>query len=155
MIRRILLFLSALTLLAAPASSQQRETPYWASLRSSVINMRVGPSSDYRIAWVYRRPGLPVKVLRVMEGWRFIEDPDGTRGWVASRLLSADRGAIVVGDNLTGMRDDPQSDSQLKWRVEPGVVGALGDCEDGWCEVSIGKRRGWILQNRLWGPGEP
>jgi len=44
--------------------------------------MRVGPGEDYRINWVYHRAHLPVKVLRVMEGWRLIEDPDGARGWV-------------------------------------------------------------------------
>lgn len=129
--------------------------PYWASIRASELNMRVGPSADYKISWVYRRKGLPVKVVRVMEGWRLIEDPQGTRGWVVSRLLTPDRTAIVSGDQITEMREEPSSDSPAKWRVEPGVVGTLGDCEEGWCEMRIGNRGGWILENRLWGPGEP
>ena len=80
-------------MLATSVQAQDREVPYWASLRADEINMRVGPSADYKIDWVYRRRGLPVKVVRVMEGWRLIEDPDGARGWVASRLLDPDRGA--------------------------------------------------------------
>ena len=141
--------------LAAPLQAQDRETPYWATIRASVLNMRVGPSADYKIDWVYRLPGLPVKVLRLMEGWRLIEDPDGARGWVVARLLSPERGAIVIGDGPADMRAGPAADAVLKWRVEPGVVAALGECEDQWCEVTIGNRRGWIAQDRLWGAGTP
>ncbi len=65
-----LLLFAALSALAAPAIAQDREVPYWASIRASELNMRVGPSADYKIAWVYHRAGLPVRVLRVMEGWR-------------------------------------------------------------------------------------
>ena len=115
-----------LATVAVPARAQERETPYWASIRATVLNMRVGPSADYKIDWVYRRPGLPVKVVRVMEGWRLIEDPDGARGWVVARLLSPERGAIVIGEGLAELRDGPSHDAMLKWRVEPGVVGALG-----------------------------
>lgn len=129
--------------------------PYWASIRASELNMRVGPSADYKIEWVYRRPGLPVKVVRVLEGWRLIEDPDGEKGWVVARLLRPERGAIVTGSRPTELRLDPSSDAPVKWRVEPGVVGSLGECADGWCELAVGNRSGWILQSRLWGAGEP
>ena len=129
--------------------------PYWASLRSSEINMRVGPSADYKISWVYRRKGLPVKVIRVMEGWRLIEDPDGTRGWVASRLLSPDHAAIVIGEGVAAMRDGADSQAKIKWRLEPGVVGSLGDCDEGWCELTVDNRRGYVRQDRLWGVGDP
>ncbi len=47
--------------LATPAFAQDREVPYWATLRAEVVNMRVGPSEAYPIEWVYRRQGLPVK----------------------------------------------------------------------------------------------
>lgn len=140
---------------AAPGRAQDREAPYWASIRASVLNMRVGPSPDYKVEWVYRRPGLPVKVLRLMEGWRLIEDPDGTQGWVVARLLSPQRAAIVIGDGLADMRTGESDDAALKWRVEPGVSGMLGDCDDGWCELVIGNRTGYVREARLWGVGEP
>src|SRR6187401_2910337 len=89
-----------LLLLAAPAAAQNREVPFWASLRASEAFMRVGPSEDFPIDWVYRRQGLPVKVLRINQGWRLVEDPDGTQGWIVARLLTPERGAIVVGDGL-------------------------------------------------------
>lgn len=152
---RIFLTMLALLAMSIPASAQDRETPYWASLRANEINMRVGPSADYKINWVYRRKGLPVKVIRVMEGWRLVQDPDGTQGWVAARLLSPERAVIVVGKGLARMHEDADQASTLKWRLEPGVVGKLGDCSRGWCEVSIGNRSGWVRQDRLWGPDEP
>ena len=152
---RFLLVLTALFLPLATASAQEREVPYWASLRADEINMRVGPSADYKIDWVYRRKGLPVKVIRVLEGWRLIEDPDGTRGWVASRLLSPEFGALVIGNEPAAMRADADDSAAIKWRLEPGVVGKLGDCSDSWCELTVGNRSGYVRQERLWGAGEP
>jgi SH3-like domain-containing protein len=151
--RRLLfpMFLAA----AAPAAAREREVPYWATLRAAEVNMRVGPSEAYPIAWVYRRQGLPMKVVRVRQGWRLVQDPDGERGWIVARLLNPARGAIVVGDGLADMREEPGSGARLLWRVEPGVVGALGDCEDGWCRFEVGKRKGWMPAARLWGAGEP
>ena len=144
-----------LLLLAAPAAAQEREVPYWASLRAGEVNMRVGPSENFPIDWVYRRPGLPVKVLRVNQGWRLVEDPEGTQGWIVARLLTPDRGAIVVGDGLAEMREAADAGARVLWRAEPGVVGALGDCDAGWCRFAVGSRKGWIRAARLWGAGEP
>ena len=145
----------ALLLTAVPAAAQDREVPYWATLRAEHVNMRVGPSEAYPIEWVYRRAGLPVKVVRVMQGWRLVEDPDGERGWIVARLLDPDRGAIVVGEGLAEMRASPEADAAVRWRAEPGVVGALGDCQEGWCEFDVGGREGWVDAERLWGAGEP
>lgn len=140
---------------AAPLSAQNREVPYWASLRATEVNMRVGPSEAFPIEWVYHRQGLPVKVLRVNQGWRLVEDPDGERGWIVARLLNPARGAIVTGAGLADMRASADGNARLLWRVEPGVVGSLGSCERGWCRFETDGHRGWILADRLWGAGEP
>lgn len=143
--------------LTGSASAEDRDVPYWATIRDSAteLNMRVGPSPDYPISWVYHRPGLPVKVIRVHQAWRLVRDPVGDEGWVASRLLSPDHGAIVIGKEPTPMRSGPSSDSRLRWRLAPGVVGVLGSCSDGWCELRVGKREGWVEASHLWGAGEP
>lgn len=139
--------------LASPACAQDREVPYWATIRGSAseLNMRVGPSADYPISWVYKRPGLPVKVLRVHESWRLVQDPSGTKGWVASRLLSPERGAIVTGGRPIAMREGASAEAPLKWFVAAGVVGRLGDCMAGWCRFTVGPQDGWVEQARLWG----
>lgn len=149
------LALLALLLCSTPAAAQEREVPYWAALRAGEVNMRVGPSEDFPIEWVYRRQGLPVKVLRVMQGWRLVEDPDGARGWIIARLLTPDRGALVVGKGLAELRETADSGARVLWRAEPGVVGALGDCDAGWCEFVVGARKGWVRVARLWGAGDP
>jgi len=145
----------ALASSAAPVAAQDREVPYWASLRAESVNMRVGPSVDFPIAWVYRRQGLPVKVVRLNEGWRLVEDPDGTRGWIVARLLSPERAAIVIGDGPAEMRAEPGEDAGLRWQLEPGVVGRLGSCQVGWCEIDVAGHRGWVARARLWGDGDP
>ena len=65
------------------------------------------------------------------------------------------RGAIVVGNGLAEMHDSDAAGSAIKWKLEPGVVGRLGDCEENWCEFSVGERSGFVEANRLWGAGEP
>lgn len=141
--------------LAAPVAAQEAEVPYWAALRVDKVNMRVGPGEEYRIAWVYKRKQLPVRVVRLKEGWRLVEDPDGARGWMLARFLTRDRGAIVRGEGLAVMRDAGSASARLKWRLEPGVTGKLGDCADGWCEFDVAGHKGWVEQRRLWGAGAP
>ena len=154
--RKVMFAIGFIVLSASGAAkAQDREVPYWATIRTSELNMRVGPSTEYRIDWVFKREGLPLKVVRVHEGWRRVRDPAGAEGWVTANLLSPERGAIVVGEGLAAMREAPAENSTLKWNVEPGVVGKLGDCEAGWCEFDVGGRVGWVRQKRLWGAGKP
>ena len=95
--RRFLSILAVLGL-AVPALAQDTaKTPYWASIRSSEVNMRVGPGEDYRILWVYKRPLLPLKVLRIKEGWRYVRDPAGAQGWVLHSLLTRQRTGYIQG----------------------------------------------------------
>ncbi len=153
--RLIVAFLALVTIPTAAAQAQQREVPYWASLSADEVYMRVGPSERYRIDWVYRRQGLPVKVIRLQQGWRLIEEPDGTQGWVFNQLLSLERHAIVTGEELAPMRELPETGSRILWNAEPGVIGKLGDCEAGWCQFEVAGKAGWVAQDRLWGSGEP
>ena len=65
-----LLPLALLLLVITPfagAWAQNRDVPYWASMRAEKVNMRVGPSAEYRIDRVYQRKGLPVKVVRDLD----------------------------------------------------------------------------------------
>jgi SH3-like domain-containing protein len=153
---RRLVFLAALTLAwAAPVGAETAKTPYWASIRSDEVNMRVGPGEDYRIAWVYHRPKLPLKVLRTMDGWRLVQDPDGAQGWMRAQFLTRERTGFVRGVGAADMRENPASEARLLWRLAPGVVGLLGECQAGWCEFDVGGRKGHVEAKRLWGAGEP
>lgn len=152
-LRRFLLGL-ALAATAVPAIAQDGKVPYWASIRAEEVNMRVGPGEDYRIVWVYRRQHLPLKVLRIKEGWRFVEDPGGAKGWILARFLTRERGGFIKGTEPAAMREQGAADARLLWRLAPGVVGLLGDCGNGWCQLSVGPRQGYVEQARLWGADE-
>ena len=146
---------AAAAVLSAPLRAEAPKTPYWASIRSDEVNMRVGPGEDYRIAWVYYRQHLPLKVLRLKEGWRLVQDPEGAQGWVLARLLTRERSGFVTGQQPAEMHEQANGNSRLLWRLAPGVVGQLGDCGSGWCQFTVGPRRGFVEQTRVWGAGEP
>ena len=151
--------LMAVIIAAAPAAAQERAVPYWAALRYEQVNMRVGPSREYPVEWVYQRKGLPVKVVRVREGWRLVRDMAGDQGWVAASQLTPERGVVITGTGLVDMRAEPRAASALRWRAEPGVVARYVGCREGWCEIDIEGRKGWVPADRLWGtealPGSP
>lgn len=152
--RLTLALLAAAGLLVGPSASAQRAVPYWASISTTVAKMRAGPGKQYPSTWIYRRDDLPVKVLRVMGDWRQIEDPDGTRGWMSRVLLSDTRTAIVTG-GITTVHDKPSAAAHINWRVEPGVVGRLGECDAGWCQIDLDGRLGFLREATVWGVGEP
>lgn len=154
----VLACLAALSAAAAPAAAaDDAGVPYWASLRARAANLRVGPGEDYRISFRYKREDLPFKVLRVMEGWRLVQDPEGARGWILARFLKRDRGAIVTGTKgaLAEMREKADPASKLLWKVEPGVTGRLGECAEGWCKFDVAGHAGYMREKALWGAGEP
>ncbi|WP_282950141.1 MULTISPECIES: SH3 domain-containing protein [unclassified Sphingopyxis] len=145
--------LTSLLLLAAvgPAAAQSDvELPYWASISVDEARMRKGPSPDVPVTWEYRRKDLPVKVIARHETWRKIEDPDGTQGWMAARLLSRTRTAIVTGE-IRPMREEPDTSAAVAFRAQPGVVGRITDCQKGWCLFNVGGRKGWIQTDHIWG----
>ncbi len=146
-----LVLMLAATMMIGPLAAQDRALPYWASLRYEKVNMRVGPSAEYPVTWVYQRQGLPVKVVRVREGWRLIEDPEGTQGWIAASQLDPARGGLVIGEGLTDVLAEPNAAGAVKWRAQPGVVTRIKLCRAGWCDVDIAGRKGWIAAERLWG----
>lgn len=141
-------------LLAGPLRAQGAELPYWASIRYDKVYMRVGPGATYPIDWVYSREGLPVRVVRKREGWRLVRDPDGTQGWIAASQLRRARSVIVIGEGLAALREEPRSDSALRFRAQPGVVARLVQCSARWCEIDAAGRTGWVEAARLWGDEE-
>jgi SH3-like domain-containing protein len=133
-----------------PVSAQTEALPYWASIAVDDARMRKGPSPDVPVIWEYRRRDLPVRVVARYENWRKVEDPDGTSGWMAARLLSRTRTAIVLGDTRP-MREAPSAEAGVAFRAEAGVVGRITDCANGWCLFDVRGRRGWIDAEHIWG----
>ena len=133
--------------------------PRFVSLKASRVNVRIGPGEDYKIAWVFVRPGLPIEIIQEFETWRRIRDSDGTVGWVFQSLLSGKRNAVVApwsqGDPMP-IRTSADANSAISAYLGPGVMAELDTCQNGWCRLSGTDFRGWIAQDQLWGvyPGE-
>jgi SH3-like domain-containing protein len=150
--RRLLAFLALASLTATVSSAQaQRQPPYWASISAGRAMMRTGPSQNYPGIWLYVRPDLPVRVIGVMGDWRRVQDPDGTIGWMLVRLLSDQRSGIVRGQSPQPMYETASETAPVRYRAEPGVVGRVSHCGDGWCLFDVGGKRGYIRVETLWG----
>ena len=128
----------------------QRELPYFGSINSGKARMRVGPGREYPSSWIYQRADLPVKIVEVYKGWKKIEDPDGTQGWMQANLLSDLRTALVTTQPAE-LRDTPRAGGRVQWRAAPGVVGRISKCRQGWCYLDVRGRGGYVQASALWG----
>jgi len=137
--------------LAAGASAQDRPVPYWASLASGEAMMRTGPARTYPGIWLYKRRDLPVKVLKRFENWRLIQDSEGVRGWMLRTMLSDRRTALVAGSSPRPVHARRDEASRVRYLAEPGTVGRIDECGEGWCHIVVGSREGHIKVSDVWG----
>lgn len=145
---------SLMIALAAPASAQEKQPPYWASIASGQAMTRTGPGKNYPGVWLYQRRDLPVRVVKKYDTWRLIRDPDGAEGWMLVTLLSDRRTALVKPGEPRPIRSDPSDGAKVRYVAAPGVVGRISKCSSGWCRIEIGKRDGYIHATDIWGVGE-
>lgn len=150
------LALGAPMLAIAVAATAARKTPYWASLDAGEVMMRTGPGRNFPAEWLYKRSGLPVKVVKTYSvqraEWRRIQDPDGAEGWVQANLLTDARTALITGD-VRPLRDKPAAGAAIVWRAEPGVVGRVSQCAKGWCLFDARGRTGFVEVAHIFGVG--
>lgn len=125
--------------------------PRFVSLKSDLVNMRTGPDTRYPVKWVYTRAGLPVEILLEYGVWRKVRDPDGERGWIHSRLLSARRRVIVRAGAQVAGHEGPRADARVVVRFAPGVVADVESCSAGYCEIEAAGYRGWVERKFIWG----
>jgi SH3-like domain-containing protein len=128
--------------------------PRFVSLKSDHVNVRVGPTKDNDVSWIYTRSSLPVEITAEFENWRRIRDSEGAEGWVYHSLLSGRRTAVVTAklkDDLTPLYDRADPASGVSAKLEAGVLATVRRCSGGWCRISGSGFDGWIEQQRLWG----
>ena len=124
--------------------------PRYVSLKGGEGNARRGPSLSHRIDWVFRHPGMPLRVVAEFGHWRRVEDQDGAGGWVHYSLLSGVRTAIVTTD-MAELRSRPDQNGAVIARAEAGAIVRLHECSKDWCRVSGGGEKGWVPKTSLWG----
>lgn len=131
-------------------STNKLPLPRFVSLKSSEVNMRIGPGTRYSINWVYRRADLPVEIIQEFDQWRQIRDFEGTTGWVHKQMLQGKRSALVVG-KVAVLRRSPDVAANPVLRAQPGVIGKLLNCEEKWCRIQISGRKAWIPKTSVFG----
>ena len=147
---------------AAPAAASAGNTgsasglpvPHFVSLKSDHVNVRVGPTKDNEVRWVYTRAGLPVEITAEFENWRRVRDSEGAEGWVYHSLLSGRRTAVVImkhKDDLAPLYERADSTSRVAARLQEGVVAQVRHCNAAWCRITGNGFDGYIEQQRLWG----
>ena len=147
---------------AAPRGPSGLPLPRYVSLKSSKVNVRIGPSQEHDVAWVFNSAGLPVEIIAEFENWRRIRDSEGAEGWVYHSLLSGRRTALVAPwqkEKETPpetLHASAETESHAVARLEHGAKVEVKECRHNWCEVSVAGVTGYLQQNLLWGvyPGE-
>jgi len=133
------------------AAESTLKLPRFVTLRASEINARAGPGLQYPIKWVYRRPGLPVEVVKEFDNWRMVRDHEGGQAWIVVGALSPRRAMLITGA-LRTLRARPAADAPSVAQAEPGVLGRLIECNaENWCRVEISGIRGWLRRGEFWG----
>jgi SH3-like domain-containing protein len=144
----------------APAGATGLAVPRFVSLKSDRVNLRQGPGTEYPTAWVFRRAGLPVEVIKEFESWRQVRDAEGTTGWVLGTMLSGRRTAVILPWEVKAgqtqpvvavLRDDDSESASAIAQVDAGVLASIITCDGKWCRVSVSGFRGYIEQAKLWG----
>ena len=126
-----------------------KEVPRFESLRYDAVHGRSGPSTNHSIIWRYERKGLPMLIIKETDNWRRVRDPSGDEVWIQADKLSSQREVLVTRE--ADLRRKPDTGSQARARLEPGVLGELEGCEKGWCEIKVERTSGWVEAGSLWG----
>ena len=133
--------------------------PRFVSLKAGKVYVRLGPTKDYPVAYIYRRAGEPVEITAEYDNWRRIRDSEGSEGWVWHSLLSGRRTGLVAPwtkEAALPIRVKASADERTAARLEPKVLVEARRCDGQWCRIEGDGFSGFIEQERLWGiyPGE-
>ena len=80
--KSIIIILSFIIFTSADLLAQKVITKKYLSIRTSVANLRIGPSPAHPIAFVYEKKNMPVEVIDEFEVWRKVKDYQGDIGWL-------------------------------------------------------------------------
>lgn len=150
----------ALAQAAGVGPSSGLPLPRFVSVRNAPTNVRVGPGTQYEIAFTFVQPRVPVEIVQEFDTWRKIRDVDGDEGWVHQSLLVGTRAGYatpLLANGEVAMRTGRSGDAALRARLAPGVRVSISRCDGAWCNVSAtqpGERAafsGWVRQEELWG----
>lgn len=165
------LALCAPALSVAPAIAQNAQVgassglpiPRFVSMRNAPTNVRVGPGTQYDIAFTFVRPGVPVEITAEFDTWRRIRDVEGDEGWVHQNLVVGDRTALIAPWQAEGpiaLRVSANPESAVRAWLSPTMLVSVRTCTGTACEIRLSHTgpdgntssyQGFVAQQTLWG----
>lgn len=136
--------------------------PRFVSVRGAPSNVRVGPGTNYDIAWTYVRAGVPVEIIQEFDTWRKIRDVDGEEGWLHQNLVVGTRTALIApwtdGEQIA-LRTQAGTDSPVRAWLMPNLIVEVSECDGQFCDVTLNhggpgavtRYTGFVPQESLWG----
>lgn len=137
--------------------------PRFVSIRNAPTNVRVGPGTQYDIAFTFLRAGLPVEITAEFDTWRRIRDVEGDEGWVHQNLVVGERTALVAPWQQQGtiaLRVAASPAARVRAWLSPGMGVSVRGCDGTACEVRLAHTgpdgraasyQGFVDQHSLWG----
>ena len=153
------------------AAYANKNSSSWASLKYNKTYLRTGPSKDNKVIWVYKRKGLPLKILRKKNEWNEVLLPSSQKGWINSSQISKKRNVIIQNNkSLSDMALSKQKqimvtdkNSKTIAYVQEGVIVTLNKCKEDLCEIELKVKKekyffknsyklsGYIKRDFIWG----
>ena len=132
------------------SKSFSNENLNFLSLKNNEVNLRLGPSFEYPIKFIYKKKYLPVEILDESETWRKIIDFKNNSGWIHISQLSKKKSAINIKNNSV-LYKKPTIYSKPIAKLEIGRLVLIKKCKANWCKITTGDYGGWIFKDSLWG----
>ena len=120
------------------------------SLKNDEVNVRLGPSKEHPIKFIYKKKYLPLEILDSSETWRKVKDFENNSGWIHISQLSKKKSAINKKNNAIIFKK-PTVFSKPIVKLETGRLVLIKKCKIKWCKIASGKYVGWIKKDYLWG----
>mgnify|MGYP001179935277 FL=1 len=117
---------------------------------SSTAYLRKGPGKWYPIEWVLKAPGLPLKVLEENGGFKKVEIPDGSVGWLSDILISPKK-TLIVKKQTYLFNNKNQPIAMILKNTIVSNKGCFAKKEKFICKVSVDKLEGNIKKKYVWG----
>jgi SH3-like domain-containing protein len=127
-------------------------TAQFASLKTSNVNLRVGPGKEYPVCWVIGWHNVPIALAAEFKLWRKIRLHDGTEGWVHQNIISNKNTVIVTSDYAILYRFS--SKTHPIYKIEKNVIARVLKKEEKWIKVEVNGIKGWLERQCIWGVDE-
>jgi SH3-like domain-containing protein len=118
------------------------------------VNIRLGPSIEYKVIYETQQTFLPVKVqYEHPDNWCYIKFMDDkTKGWITCSALSL-RSNLSITNNDAILYRIPGNIKQKIATIKVKTRINVAQCRDRWCQIKIFKKpelSGFIERKNIW-----